>query len=181
MYLQLILKIRERIKSVCGIEILIILSMRALNFSVMSRRIRSDFSVLNIQGYQFLFKHGQFRVGFAAAKALRKFSTIVCLHTFYGKRKGPEHVFRKDNGRIRGNLPESLHIAEFGKFIDCRVRIELFPGCISCDANRRNVFHVDLYTLSGEGHLVHRASEYIWDLQAFAESVPIVSKHARVR
>ena len=160
MYLQLILKICERIKSVCGIEILIVLSMRALYFSVMSWRIRSDFSVPDTQRCQFFFKHGQFRVGFIAAKALRKFSAIICLYTFYRKRKGSEHVFQKDSGRIRGNLPESFHIAESGKFIDCRVLIELFPGCISCDANRRNVFHVDLYTLSGGGHLFIR----LWNI-----------------
>ena len=41
MYLQLILKIRERIKSVCGIEILIVLSMRVLCFSryVLARKV----------------------------------------------------------------------------------------------------------------------------------------------
>lgn len=100
------------------------------------------------------FKHGQFRVGFAAAKALRKFSAIICLYIFYRKRKDPEHVFQKDNARIRGNFPESFHIAESGEFINSRVMIELFPVCISCDANRRNVFHVDLYTLSGKCHLV---------------------------
>ena len=58
MYGELFLKILEGIEFVARIEILVVLAMRAFDLSVVPRRIRTDFLVLDAFFTKELFEHG---------------------------------------------------------------------------------------------------------------------------
>ena len=153
-------KVIEGIKGVAGIEFLVVFSVAAFYFSVVTRRKRLDFLVADSKLGQRLFKERQ-RLLLAVAHLVGKFKTIVCLDALDRKGELFHDMLQKLCGRVCTVFFECLEITESAVFVNERILIVFLPGSFSHKAGRRNIFHINLSPLPGIFHL------FIWFWNVF--------------
>ena len=101
---KLFLKVIERIEGVGFVETQLVFSMAAFNFAVVSRGVRTDKFMTDIQLNCGLFKKSKFIFG--CCEAVGKFAAIVCLYTLnlYPIMLKPGSCFFQEVGRRVGRL-----------------------------------------------------------------------------
>lgn len=162
---KLFYKIVKRIETMRSIEFLVVFSVTAFYFAVMSGCERSDLLMLDTK----LFKRflEECRQLFPAAPHLVcKLKSVICLNAFYGVRELLHYVFQENGGGICVFFLESLQITKTAVFINKGVLVVVTATllsilcCFSNKAHRRNVFHIDLNLLTGIPHLFIR----LWNI-----------------
>ena len=137
-----------------GIEPLLVLAVAALNLAVVAGRVRTDELVEDAQlSGSFLKQRRQ--VPFAARKPVGEFKPVVRLDTFHldptacvPRGQPPQEVRRGVGGlfRIGGQKTKPCELVDGGVLEQSELGIR--------DAASWNDLHIDLYTLSGMGHLL---------------------------
>ncbi len=99
---KLFLKVIERIEGVGFVETPLVFTMAAFNFAVVSRGVRTDKFMTDIQLNCGLFKKSKFIFG--CCEAVGKFVAIVCLYTLnlYPIMLKPGSCFFQEAGRRVG-------------------------------------------------------------------------------
>ena len=87
------------------IKVLVVFSMRPLDFPIMSRSKRLDELMLYPERFKRLLKH---RCPSAAKKAVRKFTAIVGLNAQDFERKFLDQVLHKLGSRVRAIVLKAL-------------------------------------------------------------------------
>ena len=82
---ELQLKVRERVESVCSIEVFIVLSVRPFDLAVMSRCMRFD----ELVPYATLFETRLKQCGLVSecSKSVCELGSVICLYALYFERK----------------------------------------------------------------------------------------------
>ena len=140
-------------KAVGSIEFLIILAVAALNFAVVARRIWANKFVPYAKALQFPFKECWLVIAFWK-QTIGKFSAIVCLNTFNGKRKFFDHMAQELRGGISAVFLESLYVPKTAVLIQEGI---LEPLCWLLLPNNTDLWHklhIDLHSLTGILHLL---------------------------
>ena len=78
-----------------GVEVFIVLPVRALDLAIVARRKRFDLLVFYAEFSQLFFKYGQVILFCAASESFGKFESIVSLNTLNGERKVFKHMLQK--------------------------------------------------------------------------------------
>ena len=145
-----------------SIEFLIVFSMTAFYFSVVSRRKGLDFLVPNSELSQRFLKERQ-RLFPAVAHLISKFKPIISLNTLNSVGKLFHYMFQKLCGRVCTLLLECFKIAKATVFVDEGLLIVFLPGSFSHKAGSGNIFYINLSPLSRIFHLFIRFWECTWD------------------
>lgn len=88
---KLLFEVLKRIEFMTGIKLFIIFSVTAFDFAVVSGRKRTNFSVLNPQFGQSLFKE-RWQLILTVTHLIGKFKTVVRLDTLNGIRELLDHI-----------------------------------------------------------------------------------------
>ena len=138
-----------------GIKILVILAVRTFDFAVVSRCIWSDELVPYTHiGGGFLKKSKFVPV---RSKTIGELDAVVGLYTFnretvfFEERCG---VLQKSRRAEGAQLLEGFQITKTGKLIKGGILVVFLAACLTDQTGSRDVFHVDLYTLTGILHLL---------------------------
>ena len=166
---ELLCKVIQRVKVVARIEAFLILTVAALEFAIVPRRIRADQLVPDAQFGGCLFKQRR-QITFTVGKIVRKLNTVVCLHTLYldaaacvPRRQSAKKVCRRISRllRIGSEKSQTAELINSGVLKQAKIRI--------CDAAVRNDLYVHLNALSGMAHLLIM----LWFVSLFGpETIP---------
>lgn len=171
---QLLPKVFERVKTVGGIEFLVVFSVAALHLSIVTRCIRFDQFVLDSEACKGVLEQGWFWIP-AVCKAIGKLKSIVCLDALDRIRKPFYAVLNKHRGRVCAVFRKGFQIAKTTVFINEGVLIPFCAWFLPYDAYFRNIFHINLNSLSRILHLfiwfwnIFRIWELCRQLVAFAK------------
>lgn len=137
-----------------GIKFLIIFSVTALHLSIVPWCVRTNQFMLDSQLRQSFLKKSQLFCG-RGVEPVGKFRAVVCLDALNSIGKFSDTVSDKLGGRIGAVLLKSLQISEAAVFVQkCVLVISAFFGGSADQAAFRNVFDIDLDSLSGVAHLL---------------------------
>lgn len=157
-----------------SVEAFVILTVAALYFPVMTRRKRTDklvaysvFLLSTLEYYQCFFN--------GSGKTLGELTPIVGPDTFDWHGETLQQVFQKLSGKIGAVLLESFHVTPAGIFIDRGILVKLFSLSFINQTTGGNELHVDLYSLSGIGHLLIRFGD-IFEIREFFSCHPLFLK-----
>ena len=146
-------EVLKGVEGVRGIKALIVLTVTAFDLTVVPGSKGPDLFVPNPMFGQALLKQRKVRYGIRF-EAFRELRTVVCLNTFDRHRKGFQEVFEKHGRGVCVVLVKGFYIPPAGVLINGRVLIELLSLCFPYKTGKRDVFHIDLYPLSGVLHLL---------------------------
>ena len=153
-YQQLFGKVLKRVKTVRGIETLVILAMASLYFAVMSGSEGPDLLMPDPILLQPFLEQGQIGGG-VRLESFGEFRSVIGLYALDGEREGLYQMLQKDRRGIRAVLLKGFHIAPAGVFVDRRVLEKLSANDLAVfQAGGRDEFHVDLNALAGIAHLL---------------------------
>ena len=131
-----------------------VLTMRAFDLAVMTRRIGTNELVPDAQASGGLFKTGG-NVLFGVGKAIGKLKAVVCLDAFNGNAAPTEpgsRFFKEVGGGVGALFLVGRQEAQAGELVNGGVLKQTQFG-IGNTITRDN-FHIHLYPLAGVGHLL---------------------------
>ena len=151
----------QGVKTMAGIEALLILAVTTLHFTVVARRVGSDELVTDTKLFQFQLKERGF-IGALRQEVVRKLGAIVRLDTFNRAWKSLNQMFKKYRRGIGTVLLKGLHKAPTGILINCSILIKPLSFSSIYKAYRRNKLHINLNTLTRVKHLLIGLGSVLW-------------------
>lgn len=138
-----------------SIETLIVLSVAAFHFAIVSWGIGADYFVADTMLLQMNLKHGGFIS--VCGKAVGKFCAVIRLDAFNGKRECFYQMFYEHGRGIGIMFLKGFHEAPSGILVNSGILEELFSNHFTVHkAGRGDKFDVHLNALSGIVHLFVR-------------------------
>ncbi len=150
-----ILEIREAIELAAGIEFLVVFSVTAFYFAIVSGRVWTDQLVVDAELIQCLLKQRRLWI-FAVGQTIGEFKSIICLDARNGIGEFLYHILQKLCRGIGALLFVRLENAETAVLINEGVLKIRFFRRFTDQAGFRNIFNVNLAFLSRISHLLIR-------------------------
>ena len=144
----------QGVKTVAGIEALLILAVTTLHFAVVARRIGTDELVPDTQLGGSGLKQSR-EIPLAVGETIGKFKAVIRLDAFHADSSAGiplEQLFQKIRRGIGGLLRVGSQEAQAGKLVNGSILVQAqFRVCNTASGNH---LHIHLNTLSGIGHLL---------------------------